>query len=485
MTLANFDYIRNIGSDRSAAAQAPPPQPADAPAKGSSLSTPPTQPPTTHDADRQTGGLPLNAFQRILRGWEAVHPYNAVQVMELRRPVDPAAASAAWGQTLEELDVGRVEVVNWIQYRHVCLNGEMAKYPVRQLPTGTSLDAYLSGELNRPFDDPGEPPFRPFVLPDPAAGTWQFGIVYQHWVADSVAVRLLLKRWLLRVFAPDRLRPERVRHADAGYIHLSGLTSGEETPGQTLLSMVRRHLKYRKARKPVTLGDRDYPVAVTLARAPGLVPALIDSAHRRGAKVNDLFLAAAARACDERIPTQRRHRRPDLAVGSIVDLRPLARGALDDRFGLFLGFSEVICSPDELAAPADLVDGIARQNRLTRRRGIWPSSMGYLLAALAARPLVPPRKLYAFLRKETPIIAGVSNVNLNRTWVADEHPGLVARYRRISPTGPLAPVVFSLTSLGDDLELSLTYRTALLSEARAGELRDAFLSELGALARAG
>ncbi len=77
-------------------------------------------------------------------------------------------------------------------------------------------------------------------------------------------------------------------------------------------------------------------------------------------------------------------------------------------------------------------------------------------------------------------MAGVSNVNLNRTWAA-HHRDLLVRYRRISPTGPLAPVVFSVTTLGDDLQLSLTYRDALLTRAEARGLADAFLAELTAL----
>ena len=461
-------------------------------------------------APKVIGGLPINAFQRLLRSWDLIHPYNAAQVMELRQPVDVPAASAAWGQTLEACGLGRVVAGRW-HYQHIGLNGEMARYPVRQLTVGSSLEAHLSGELNRPFDDPSEPPFRPFVLPDPAASTWHFGVVYQHWVADSVAVRLLLQRWVHRMFAGfyadgqadsdpavdlarfgyfstadatahrPATRPGPVRHADTGYIGLASLSPNDEAAEPTLLTLIRRHLRYRRCRKVVTHGDRDYPVAVALGEAAGMVPRLVAAARRRGVRVNDLFLSAAARAADGRVPTQTRQNRPDLAVGSIVDLRPLARGALDDRFGLFLGFSEVVCRPHELTSPAKLVATVARQNLLNRRRGVWPSSIGWLIAALATKPFVPAKRLYGFVRKETPIVAGVSNVNLNRTWVAAEQPGLIARYRRISPTGPLAPIVFAATSLGDDLHLSLTYRSALLTDAQAHELTTAFLAELNAL----
>ena len=58
---------------------------------------------------------------------------------------------------------------------------------IRLLPAGTSIEGYLSEEINRPFEDPGEPPFRPFIVP--TDGGFLFGVVYQHWVADSVSIR--------------------------------------------------------------------------------------------------------------------------------------------------------------------------------------------------------------------------------------------------------------------------------------------------------
>lgn len=471
-TLANGFSIAKIDA---VGAPAYRPRPLD---EGKPLPTLPTNAPDPHAAP--TRPIPLNAFQRVVRGWEEVHPYNAAQVLDVRRPVDVPAASAAWAATLAEMQLGRV-VVRPISYRHVNLNGEMARYPIRVLPAGTHLDTFFAAELNRAFDDPGEPPFRPFLLAAPDGGTWHVGVIYQHWVADSVAVRHVLRRWLERMFLPAaRHARTRIRHASIGYLGLLDMAPGTLTPAQTVLSMVRRHLRYRRARKVRTFGAADYPVGVVLAGGDGRVPALVEAARRAGAKVNDLFLAAAARACDGRVPTQQRPNRPDLALGSIVDLRPLARGALDDRFGLFLGFAEVVCRPEEMRCRTRLVTAIAGQNRAHRQRGIWPSSVGWLLAALAARPLVKPQKLYHFFRKETPLMAGVSNVNLNHTWAA-QHPDLVVRYRRISPTGPLAPVVFSVTTLGDDLQLSLTYRAALLTREQAQELADAFLGELAAL----
>jgi len=468
--LANRVLFTKIASDDAA--------PRPAALEGSPL----TQPPTSQlTPPARTSAIPLNVFQRLLRGWEVVHPYNAAQIMEIRREIDLAAASAAWSATLEEMQLGRVEVKP-ISYRHIGLNGQMTRYPVRLLPHDTCLETFVAAELNRPFDDPGEPPFRPFLWPDAASDTWHFGVIYQHWVADSVAVRHMLRRWLERMFVPppQHHRGPTIRHANIGYLGLLGLAPGPLHPAITMLSLFRRHWRYRTVRKCKTFGRDDYPVGVVMRNIPGLIDKVVAAARHRRVKVNDLFLAAAMRACDGRIPTQHRKHRTDLAIGSIIDLRPLARGALDDRFGLFLGFAEVVCGPTLITRPDRLLMDIARQNRVHRQRGIWPSSVGYLLLAMAARPLVKPEKLYSFFRKEAPLIAGVSNVNLTSTWVG-ERGDLIAGYRRVSPTGPLAPVVFAVTTLGDDLQLSITHRSALLGTEQARELGNAFVNELTAL----
>src|SRR5882724_5026901 len=138
----------------------------------------------------------LNVFQRLFQSWDAVYPYNAIQVVRWRGQISPAAASQAWGGALDAMGLGRVHVEGK-QVRHESLNGELKRYPLRALPVGTDLQSYLGDELNRPFADPAEPPFRPFILPD-ADSTW-LGVVYRHWVADSVSVRMMVREWCERL----------------------------------------------------------------------------------------------------------------------------------------------------------------------------------------------------------------------------------------------------------------------------------------------
>src|SRR5665213_2363385 len=151
---------------------------------------------------------------------------------------------------------------------------------------------------------------------------------------------------------------------------------------------------------------------------------------------------------------QRRRNRRDIAIGNIVDLRRYAgpnRGSanpLDNALGLFLGFTQVFCRPDVLRDFPRLLRSISLQNRAHRQSGIAQCSAGWMLAALAMGRLVPPERLYRFYRKEIPLAAGLSNVNLNGSWAQALHPLPLLDYSRVPPTGPMAPVVLNVPSLG-------------------------------------
>jgi len=67
--------------------------------------------------------VPYNAFQKIMRLWDEVHPYNAAQVMKLEGAADFDRLNSHWRQTLSTLGIGRV-VMDGAQYAHAAWNGE-------------------------------------------------------------------------------------------------------------------------------------------------------------------------------------------------------------------------------------------------------------------------------------------------------------------------------------------------------------------------
>src|SRR5690348_14006097 len=110
-----------------------------------------------------TAATGLNIFQRLVRTWEAVHPYNAAQVLTIDSAIGPQTAKSAWESALASLGLGRVRI-DGRYLSHEALNGDSSRYPVRVLPLHANLAIYLSDELNRPYDDPDEPPYRPFLI---------------------------------------------------------------------------------------------------------------------------------------------------------------------------------------------------------------------------------------------------------------------------------------------------------------------------------
>ena len=421
------------------------------------------------------GELQLNIFQRLTRRWEAIHPYNAAQVMRIEGRVSVEDASNAWAEALRGLGLGRVQLARRT-YRHEPLNGEFATYPLRVRESSACIAEFLTTELNRPFDQSDEPPFRPFLIHH--ENDFEFGVIYQHWIADSVSIQTVLREWFVRLFDPLAVRGKPMRQQPGGYWRLFG-SRGSWHIDETALAGFRSHMRHRRVRKVQTLGKQDYPSRVRLYRVDeGLIGRILSYARAQRCKVHDVLLAAICEACDRHLPTQPRSNRPDMSIGSIVDLRPQAGTALENTFGMFLGFSKVMCRPQDLRDWPRLLRTVASQNQVHKRNGIAQASMVWMGAAQLLDSVVSDEDLYRFYRKEIPTSGGLSNVNMNVGWAGKYAPQPLKEYWRISPTGPLAPLVFSTTTLGSSLFIALTCRDALLPTPLAEQLAETFLNRL-------
>jgi hypothetical protein len=408
--------------------------------------------------------IPLNIFQRFTRQWDALHPYNAAQLMLLEGAAEIGKIEECWRSALCEMGLGDVQVRRG-RYRYVPVAD--AQPMVRVYPSSQSLDEFLSAEMNRPFA-PGELPFRPFVLAQ-SQGHY-LGVVYHHWIADSVSIRGLLREWFLRLYAPDRARRIAFAQPTAGYWRLFGPDAANWDLAGGVLDVFRWSSRLKRVRRVENKSFPDLTTRFILHRLPdGLVDRLLPIARAAGATLNDLFLAAMAMACDRYVAAPPTPRRSDLALGVIVDLRGNTADALSDTFGLFLGFTNVLCGIEDLRDWNRLVARLAEQNRRNRRGGAAQASMLRMLGGRIVGSLLSRRGLLEFYRKRIPLAAGISNVNLNRTWVADYHPSPILDYIRVSPTGPMLPVVFTPTTLGSKLHFGLTHRVSVLPEDAARE----------------
>lgn len=388
----------------------------------------------------------MNAFANIMRQWERLAPYNAAQTMRLTG-IDAARLYAAWPRAWRStqldthgLHAAEVETVSCV------------------------LDEHLSRSLNHVWTE--RESFKPFVCAK--AGSLHAGIVYRHCVADSVSIRLLMRRWL--EFALDHETP-------------SPLTVNFRAPSPPWW-MLPAEIAREFARQRRTKSNRrliDLPLApavhVSVETADGLPDRLRAAAKSRNAKVNDLFTVAALLAARESVSLEQSTRRTSLGVGSIVDIR----GEFD-TFGLSLGFVDFQFKARELDSPEDLIRSAALQAEAARRAGRARASTWRLGLLHRYSKRWSDDDLRTFYRKRAPLIAGVSNVNLAHAWPGELHPQFVSSYGRTSPLGPMTPIVFTPTSLGPVFHLGVTVRAAVGDRHKSLAIAGRFLDVLRTVA---
>jgi hypothetical protein len=422
----------------------------------------------------------LNVFQRLVREWDALHPYNAAQAMHVAGRADFDHLNHCWRDALADLGLGALRTAG-DRYRFESMNGDAESFRVERVDAAAGdIESFISRELNRRFA-PGEFPLRAFALAAGDGASHFMGVVYQHWVADSASIRAVLREWFTRAHDPPAARRRPLRVAGEGYWRSFGPSPGGWYLADGVLASLRWSSRLKRVRRVECPRFDDYQTRFALRRAPeGLVDALLGATRARGATLNDVFLAAVAEVCDRHRTVKRTRRRQDVALGTAVDLRARAGDpdGLADVFGLFLGFTSVVCRPRDLLEWDRLLERVAVQNRLHKQRGGPEASMIRILAAVVAHRLLGPDKVKQFYRKRVPLAGGVSNVNLNDTWVRRYHPAPILDYVRVSPCGPLMPLVFTPTTLGERLNFGLTFRESVVSLDRAAALSATFADRL-------
>jgi NRPS condensation-like uncharacterized protein len=424
----------------------------------------------------------LNVFQRLVRQWDELHPYNAAQILHLRGLPDLDRWTNEWNRTLRELGLGRMHVRDG-RFSVEQLNGVHQPVFTQPISGQCQLEQHIARELNRPFTPPDELPFRPFIFFE--RDSYYVGVVYHHWVADSASIRMLLREWFLRQFDPPRARHTPLQIATRGYWHNFGPQKSRWELTDGLLSSARWSSRFKRVRRIEGPEFSKFDVRFRLYDLPAnSVHAVKVFARQNSVTVNDVFVAAMAEACHRYVPVTQTPRRQDLALGTIVDLRSRGQQNLSDTFGLFLGFTSVICRPNDFTDWSRLLHHIASQSAAQKRTGVPEASMIRMLAGLvAARMMRMNReKIINFYRKRIPLAGGISNVNLNQSWAQQYHPDPLIQYIRVSPTGPMMPLVFTTTTLGEQLNFGLTYRDAVIPPAQADRIAAHFKERLAQLA---
>jgi hypothetical protein len=419
----------------------------------------------------------LNAFQKVMLQWSDLHPYNAVHVYKVAGALRRDSLLQSVNDTCLFHGVGTVHLsADRESYRHEsAVLPEVAVLEESQ-PADGHLFAHVTRELNRPFDRPTCHPFR-FSAVDAGPQSHYVVLSYDHWVADAYAARLLMRGVLGRYLGlslpeddvPLDLYPETYRTLFGR--RLRGLRLA-----LAAARAVRQWNRNRAAWRVACWSNTHWAVDHRLYHTiPGAAARLHEFARSIGASVHDVFLAALGRAMAQVMPARGRPR--GLALGSIVDTRGVAEEDLSNTLGAFLGYYLVRNKPDMSVGLDEAARQIAARTRRIKARHRYLDSLINMKFISTLWPWLSESAKPHFLRKALPMSGGISNVVVRDPWM-NRNRDVILDYSRAATTGPMLPLVLSPTTLGDQLNVGVTYRVAGFTKARIDAVMELFLQQI-------
>lgn len=423
----------------------------------------------------------LNLFQATMLRFRDLHPYVAVHMVNVAHPLDPARLKKRIEQRLESAGLTGFSLDR--ERKRFEFHGGPAAIELAILVGGADLPAVAQTEIERQLNlaFPLEGEFMPFRFFAVDAGkTFQLGIAYDHFIAGGDSIAVLLEK-VVTFAAPDSEEIPSVwapRRYPRTYSRLFLRHLGYALRGlarlPSMMASCRR--SYRAPCRP----DRAATNAFLSFRvAPTEFAALLRTAKAWGVTLNDLFLAMLLQALAPIAPNRAAARtRNELAVASIVNLRGEFESDASDTFGQFLASLRVSHPvPPGIGLRQLAVDLHAETGRVKRDKLYLQTLLALAWAALAWRFLRPERRR-GFLAKHYPIWAGVTGLNIDPLWPESPAHGAPLEYLRAVPTGPLAPMVFAITTFRGAMQVGVSFRSADVSRETALRVATFFLQQV-------
>ncbi|MGI8895066.1 MAG: hypothetical protein ACR2HE_05355 [Casimicrobiaceae bacterium] len=409
--------------------------------------------------------------------WRELHPYNSVHVVFLAGPLEARRlqeaidrALAAAGLTGYELDARQRRFTFDAVGGRAELRAELRILPAAGGAVAAT-DAEIERQLNEPFVRTGRmTPFRFFAIDDEPG--FRLGLTYDHFIAGGDSIVVLLRAIVdeysgrndsKQVRPPLRRYPRTytrllLRHARAavhGMLHLPRMA------GSLRRSVRPRYADLRDARNSFT----------HFSVPPEQFAQILRSAKAWGVTVNDLWLALLLHALAPLVPADRHAaRRRDLAVASIINIREDIEAAAQTTFGQFLSsFRVAHLVPDGISLRELALDIHAETARVKRNRLYLQTLLALGVVGMLWRFLSRERR-ERFHSKSYAILAGLTMLNVTILWPGAGTRAPPLRYLRGVSTGPLAPLVLAISTVGNSLIAGVSYRTAAFDRATVERL---------------
>lgn len=407
----------------------------------------------------------LNIFQRSMLEWNEMHAYNAVHVVRVPRPLDMPRLTHIINVELEQLGLTGLSIDKRRgTFHYLGGSGQNELKGVQAAPdVHATLQKEMETQLNTAFGSDGAiNPFRFFVIQE--KGAFYLGLVYFHVVAGAESIILLLKHFVSRYMGQEPVGfSSPLDIYPRGYGKLTPWNSQLVFQKLSRLPSIVADLK--KSSRPQYHDFHDQSNGLFVFSLPREdLQGLMKTGRRWGVTLNDLFLALLLKSlspfAESRFSAKRRRQ---MTVGSIVNIRrDLGIDSLK-TFGLFLG-SFIVSHPVPEGITIETLAKEIRQQTLQIKQDklylgtpidLW---MGRLLLSLHSRD--QKEKLYP---KSYPLWGGITNMNLNPLWEQKDENRAIDYFRAVS-TGPITPLVLSVTTVRDAANIGLTYKKTVFSK---------------------
>jgi hypothetical protein len=403
----------------------------------------------------------FNLFQSTMLRWREMHPYNAVHVITIERPLDAARLARDIDTQLEfegltglELDAARRRY----EYRGGSARTALATLPGMPDPD-EAVRAEMERQLNAPFPPSGRiEPFRFFAVD--AGARFYFGVTYDHFIAGGDSIAVLLKGITDR-HSGAAVDAQAKQLYPATFARLFARHAWSFLTGIPHIAMI--FAGCWRAFRPESHGGDDPQNALERLRVEGAdFDTLSRVAATWGVTGNELLIALLLRALSPFAAERWSGRRNRLAIGSIINVRSDYQPGPTRVFGQFLSSCRVASPVRPELALRDLALDVRAQLRRVRTRRLYLQMLVMIAISGLVWPRLSPGQRSRFHAKHYPLMAGITPLNVNAIW-REAGGGAPPRYLRAVSTGPLAPLIVAATKAGDAIELGLTFRTATFS----------------------
>jgi NRPS condensation-like uncharacterized protein len=408
--------------------------------------------------------------------WNDLHPYNAIHVVKIPQALDLERLGNVINGTLETQGITNLTLNRDRGTYHY--HGGAALCLIKNITAGESsrmsLTAEIEHQLNTAFLQ-GERfnPFRFFVATE--SDSFFLGLVYFHAIADGESVVRLLKN-IVDTYTP-RIEPRLVHLLELYPPRYDSLL--RHHPGLLLRKLAALPSLIRNVRNSCRPRFRDaqnlHNGFVCFSLKPESFSALLEAAKVWGVTLNDLFLGLMMKSVSPLAPSRTGARkRRKISFGSIVNIRKDLGLDSQQSFGLFLGsFIVTHPVPNEISV-MDLARDIRWQTLRIKQDGLYLGTPLELAFGSFMLSLFSTERRRRFYQKHYPLWGGITNMNLNSIW-EQPHGERPIDYFRVVSTGPATPLVLSVTTVRDVVNMGLTYRSTVFSAAEIEEVKSCFL----------